>query len=293
MTAQTTKMLGKCRPNEIADYLELIGDEQAAKRFHSDGVKAQRLSVPFINDEWGYTGAKIGFIPAAGKKVGCDIVNAIGMEADHSLKDQALKISLDVFHVQNYPGTGKHRILCEFSGKNQTQKEAEAMRFALTVAANDKSFAAHIGHPIFVGVNVGKDGLSFEGRTVNVRSDNDDMMLDALGNATFRDGLSLLTTAQPVLKPFVKLADGVVTSVLNRNKNREVFKFALGLDFSNSRTTAKLKLGSYVVVQTDETEWKWDDFVWDAASGAVLPRSDKTKALSLNYLVFGISKTGG
>ncbi|MBO9198231.1 hypothetical protein J5277_29300 [Rhizobium sp. 16-449-1b] len=292
MTAQITKMLGECRPNEIADYLELIGDADAAKRFHAAGGKAQRLSVPFINDEWGYTGAKIGFIPAAGNDALCEIVNAIGMEADDSLKDKALKISLDVFHVQNYPGTGKHRILCEFSGKNQTQKEAEAMRFALTVAANDKSFAAHIGQPIFVGVNVGKDGLSFEGRTVNVKSDTDDLMLDALGNATFRDGLSLLTTAQPVLKPFVKLAEGVVTSVLNRNKNREVFKFALGLDFSSSRTTAKLRLGSYVVVQTDETEWNWGDFIWDPASGAVLPKSDRSKALKLNYIVFGVAITG-
>ncbi|WP_426131680.1 hypothetical protein [Pararhizobium sp. PWRC1-1] len=250
------------------------------------------MSVPFINDEWGYTGAKIGFIPAVGNTAACDIVNAIGMKADDALKDQPLKISLDVFHVQNYPGMGKHRILCEFSGKNQTQKEAEAMRFALTVAANDKSFAAHIGHPIFVGVNVGKDGLSFEGRTVNVKSDTDDLMLDALGNSTFRDGLSLLTTAQPVLKPFVKLAEGVVTSVLNRNKNREVFKFALGLDFSDSRTTAKLRLGSYVVVQTDETDWNWDEFFWHTGSGAVLPKGDKDEPLSLNYLVFGVSRTG-
>ena len=209
------------------------------------------------------------------------------------LKEAALKVSLDAFYVHNYPGMGKHRILCEFSGKNQANKESELMRFAVDLAANDESLAAHIGNPIFVGVNVGKDGLSFEGRTVNVKSEDDDLMLEALGNATFRNGLSLLTTVQPALKPFVKLAEGLVTSVAKRSANCEVFKFALGLDFSNSATSAKLGLGSYVVVQTDEYEWDWSNFTWNTGSGLVVPKSDKNSSLKLNYMVFGISIAGG
>lgn len=285
-------MLGSAHPKEIAEYLELIGDSESAAEFLRLGGGGQSFTLPLVKYVWGNTGAKVGFIPEGGGAGDCEITDAIGMEADDALKDAALKVSLDVFYVHNYPGMGKHRILCEFSGKNQTDKESELMRFAVDLAANDESAAAHIGKPIFVNVNVGRDGLSFEGRTVNVKSEDDDLMLEALGNATFKDGLSLLTTVQPVLKPFVKLAEGLVTSVAKRSENREVFKFALGLDFSNSMTLAKLRLGSYVVVQTDEHEWDWSSFVWNTGSGLVQQKADRTKRLKLNYMVFGVSRSG-
>jgi len=286
-------VIGLASPKAIAEYLELIGDTDAAAEFHKLGAGGQNLSLPFVKYVWGHTGAKIGFIPEGAGSGDCEIIDAIGMNADEGLRDAALKVSLDAFYVHNYPGTGKHRILCEFTGKNQTDKDSEAMRFALEVLANDESAAAQIGNPIFVGVNVGKDGLSFEGRTVNVRSANDDLMLEALGNGTFKDGLSLLTTAQPVLKPFVKLAEGLVTSVVKRSWNCEVFQFALGLDFSKSMTSAKLRLGSYVVVQADEHEWDWSNFVWNTGSGLVLPKANRATPLKLNYLVIGVGRAEG
>ncbi|API57779.1 hypothetical protein BMW22_41730 (plasmid) [Rhizobium leguminosarum] len=292
MTIDKSTMIGSASPKAIAEYLELIGDTEAAAEFHRSGGGGQSMVLPFVKYVWGQTGAKIGFIPEGTKSGSCYIVDAIGMEPDESLRETALKISLDAFYVHNYPGMGKHRILCEFSGKNQTDKESEAMRFAVDLAANDQSAAAHIGQPIFVGVNVGREGLSFEGRTVNVKSEDDDLMLEALGNSTFKDGLSLLTTAQPVLKPFVKLAEGLVASVAKRSENREVFKFALGLDFSKSATSAKLRLGSYVVVQTDEHDWDWSSFVWSTGSGLVLPKADGAKPLKLNYMVFGVGRAG-
>lgn len=285
-------MLGSAHPKEIAGYLELIGDAEGASEFLRSDGGGQSFNLPFMKYVWGYTGTKVGFIPEGSGAGDCVIMDAIGMEPDYSLKDAALKVSLDVFYVHCYPGSGKHRILCEFSGKNQAGKESELMRFAVDLTANDRSPAAHIGKPIFVGVNVGRDGLSFEGRTVNVMSEDDDLMLEALGNATFKDGLSLLTTAQPVLKPFVKLAEGLVTSVAKRSKNREVFKFALGLDFSASMTLAKLRAGSYVVVQTDEHEWDWSNFVWNTSAGLVQPKADRKQRLQLNYMVFGVSRWG-
>lgn len=282
-------VLGKCHPDDIAEYLELIGDPEAAERFRRGGQRSQGIGNPFRADEWGYTGAKIGFIPEGTGALETEIENAIGMKADDSLQDQALKITLDCFYCHNYPGLGKHTVLCDFSGKNQCPDEREPMRFTVSVSANDRAPAAHVGLPIFVGVNVGRDGLSFEGRTVNVCSSADDLVLEALGASAFRDGLSLLTTAQPVLKPFVKLAEGAVGSILKRRKNREVFKFSLGLDFSKSATSAKLRLGSYVVVQTDEHDWDWSDFVWDA-SGSIRPKESGEGRIGLNYLVFGVTR---
>lgn len=290
MNVDKSTMLGSAHANDIADYLELIGDVEAAKRFQAAGQRSQGFSIPFIKDQWGCTGAKIGYIPEGDANGLAEIVNAIGMTGDQDLVEESLKITLDTFFVANYPGMGKHKILCEFMGRNQTEQEEEATRFALTLAANDGTSAAHHGLPIFVGMNVGKNGLAFEGRTINVCSEDDDLILDALGKGVFKDGLTLLTTAQPVLKPFVKLAEGMVSAVLKRSKNREVFKFGLGLDFSNSSTSAKLRLGSYVVVQTDEADWQWSNFVWDPASGTIRSKAADGNGLNLNYMVFGVSK---
>lgn len=77
-----------------------------------------------------------------------------------------------------------------------------------------------------------------------------------------------------------------------RSKNRKVFAFALGLNFSKSATSAKLRRGSYVVVQTDESEWDWSRFEWDPAAGAVLPRNGG-KPIDLNHMVFGVSEFVG
>lgn len=141
--------------------------------------------------------------------------------------------------------------------------------------------------PIFVGINAGGDGLAIEGQTINVCSHADDALLEAIDSPGFQEGLSLLTTAQPVLKPFVNLADGMVKSILKRNENRDVFNFALGLDFSKNVTAAKLRLGSYIIVQTNETDWDWNDFEWD--NGTLKSTGDDAGPIPLNYMILGVS----
>ncbi|MGR3631596.1 MAG: hypothetical protein ACU0A8_05695 [Limimaricola soesokkakensis] len=283
-------IIGNWSDDDIASYLVEIGDLEAAQRFAAARGRGQRMKIPFIQDVWGYTGSKVGFIPAGIATGKANIQSATTMAPDEALRCCALKITLDVFYVHSYPGRGKHRILCDFTGKNQAGTEQEGMQFALTVSANDQALAARNSLPIFVGVRVGNEGICFEGKTVNVCSSDDEVMLDALGNPAFKEGLSLLTTAQPVLKPFVGLAQGIVKSVGERSKNAEVFEFGLGLDFSDVQTSAKLRLGSYVVVQTDQADWNWADYEWDADSGEVRPKDKSKNRLELNYMVFGVSK---
>lgn len=122
------------------------------------------------------------------------------------------------------------------------------MKFALTTEAKDWSAASVNGSPIFLGASVGENGIAFEGRTVNVRSQIDDVLLEALGGSPFRDGLALLTAAQPALELFIGLASSLVTSALSRSQNRQVYSFKLGLDFDQGSTSACLRHGSYVVV---------------------------------------------
>lgn len=289
MTAMQRQSLGFRSHKKIAEHLREIGDDEAAARFEGATAAGQSMGGLFGDDVWAYTGIMLGFIPPDADVSGMiDIENAFTLKPDATLKNTRVKIALERFWVHSYPGFGTHTVLCEFMGKNQIQGEAEEMRFALTTEANDRSAASVNGSPIFLGVSVGQNGIAFEGRTVNVRSNRDDMLLTALGSGPFRDGLALLTTAQPALKPFVGLAGSLVSSVLGRSRNKQIYYFKLGLDFAEGPTSACLRHGSYVVVQGGQSGWSWNDFAWNPHSQEVVRRSDGSQ-IEYNYLVFRVS----
>ena len=210
-----SKSLGSKDRLEIIRYLLEIGDDAAAKRFSGHGGGGQALASRFFGvDQWANTGILLGYIADRSSGSSIDIQNAVTLAPDDTLKGGRIKITLDKFYVQSYPGHGAHTILCEFTGKNQISGGAEEkMRFALTTTANDRSGSGVSGEPIFLGVSVGQDGIAFEGRTINVRSSTDDTLMEALGSDTFRNGLALLTSVQPALKPFVGLA-GALSKLL-------------------------------------------------------------------------------
>ena len=53
-------------------------------------------------------------------------------------------------------------------------------------------------------------------------------------------------------------------------------------------TSARLKTGSYVVVQGDQASWDWSKLAWNASSQAVVRRVDNTP-IEFNYMVFGVT----
>ena len=279
---------------KIAEFLVEIGDDAAAERFIRQGPTGMGVTARILHrDQYAYSGVVLGFLPPVGE--GSDpreIWSLDQVVADERLIDQPVKITVDQFFVESYPGLGKHRILCEFAGRNQTASEVEQVKFALTLASADRESAAVVGTPIFVGLRVGRNGISFEGRTVSVGSDVDDLILDALKGGAFQNGLALLTSAQPALKPFVGLATSVVAATVKRRKNQQVYAFQLGLDFSNNRSSARLRYGSYIVLQAPPGAWDWKKFSWDASSRTIVSRAGN-QALALNYLVFGVSRFEG
>jgi hypothetical protein len=290
--SQKESLSAKSR-TKIASYLRDIGDEEAALRFTPSGGGGQGFMAKMLGmDQYAHTGILLGYIePAAGAGL-IPIQNALTISADAALKDSRIKITLDKVFVQNFPGTGTHEILCEFTGKNQIEGEAEEMRFALTTTANDGSGAAISGAPIFLGVSVGKNGIAFEGRLINVKSSSDAGLMDALGSDVFKNGLSLLTSVQPALKPFVGLAGSVVKAVAARSENCQVYAFRLGLDFGNGSTSACLKYGSYVVVQADADSWDWTKLSWNPDSQLIVNQADGQR-IELNYIVVGVSAFEG
>jgi len=281
--------LGFKNPAMVIKHLRDIGDDDAADRLQSRGATGQSFGFDWGSEVWGQTGLLLGFIPPEQTSTSTsDIENAQTMAPDPSIKGTRIKITLERFWVEKYPGRGTHQILCEFTGKNQIQGEQEEMRFALTTEANDGASAAVSGAPVFLGVTVGKNGISFEGKTINVVSRDDEDILTALGSGPFREGLALLTTVQPALKPFVSLAGSLVGAVLKRSKNKQIQFFKLGLDFASNQTSAKLRHGSYAVIQGDDSNWSWKDVVWSADSQQILRRADLQR-VGFNYLVFRVS----
>lgn len=280
-------VLGQLPPAKIEAYLRAIGDDVAADRLFPAGGSGQNFGLNFGQEVWGLTGAAIGFIPpAATGQVSID--DAVTLEVDSALKGAQIKIMLDQFWVQRYPGSGKHKILCEFTGKNQTTTASEELRFAMKLEARDQSPASVNGAPIFLGLAAGKNGIAFEGRAINIGSSDEDDLLAALESDAVKQGLSLLSTVQPALAPFVGLAGSLVGAVLKRNKNKEVFNFKLGLDFATSQTSIKLRFGSFVVVQTDGKSWSWANVAWDPNRQLVIDRTTN-EPISYNYLIFRVS----
>lgn len=281
-------LLGARSPDQIAQYLNDIEDFDAALEFTQAAAGGQSLLS--LSKPYTQTGMVIGFIAPNGGKVS-EVLGTSQVKSDARLIGRAIKITLDKFYVAEYPGLGKHSILCEFTGKNQVDGETEALSFALQLEARDKSAAGVGGAPIFMGLRVGADGISFKGKTVNVRSSLDEAIVQALDAPAFKSGLMLLHTAQPALKPLTALSAAIVRAVVNKRKNVEVHSFDLGLDFGAGTTSTRLRCGSYVVVNVDPaSNWDWNQYEWNADGAALQVKNSSGKQPEFNYMVFGVTE---
>jgi hypothetical protein len=299
-------VLGNLAPAEAADKLRELGDIAAAEALddasdagapHTFGPQRKQSWWPFADKPWQHTAHAFGYLaPAPPGAEALPIRHAGNIEPDLSLKNTRVKITLDRLRVAAYPGGGTHRVLFDFYAQNQLPGDVEHVHFNATYRAREGEQVAVINYPLFVGLNVGAEGLSFGCFTVNVKNDDDEAFLGFLESDVFKAGLKLAAAAQPAIAPLSSMALGLTRAIATRNRNVAVQDFYMGLDFGRVPTGARLAEGAYLAVQIPEklvTVWSWDDWVYSPNHGQVVSRADPTKLIPYNYVVFGVHRHEG
>lgn len=295
-------VIGNRSPKEAAQILRGLGDETTANALESDDAFAKAPMAfsgkwywPFQDKPWQHTAHAFGYLaPASPGDDMRPIRHAGNIAADATLRNSRIKISLDCLRVADYPGSGTHHVLFDFYAQNQVAGgNVEHLHFNATYRAMEGERAAILGYPVFLGLNVGGEGVAFKCYTVNVKNDKDEAFLKFLDSDIFKAGLKLATTAQPAIAPLSGMALGLTRSIASRNKNVPVQDFYMGLDFSSIPTHAKLAEGSYIAVQIPEmmeTMWEWTDWVYHPGNGQIVKRDDGRTLIPYNYLVFSVSR---
>jgi hypothetical protein len=308
VTKDDIPTLGALPPHEAAAKLRELGEDAAASILEGQGRPATReglggaiamMQWAFQDRPWQYTAHAFGYIaPTDHESDDAAAIRFAGnLAPDRSLVGQQIKITLNQLRVADYPGGSEHRILFEFAAWNQAaDAKAEDAHFNIYLRVREGQSAAVIGVPIFVGLNVGSEGVALRCQTVNVKNTEDERFLEFMESDLFTHGLQLMKTVQPAIAPLAQMATGVTKSILKRNRNVKVQEFHLGLDFSRVPTGARLAEGAYVVVQIPDTlaeDWDWGEWVYKPNTGNIVRRDDLETRIPFNYVVFGVSRVSG
>lgn len=294
------QVIGALSPAQAAEKLRQVGENDLADQLEPRDENGRPIIYrgtgwwPFEDKPWQHTAHAFGYLaPTAPGSEPMPLVHAGNIAPDKTLKHARVRVTLDALRVAKYPGGGVHHILFDFFARNQPEGAVENLHFTATYRALDGERAALLGYPIFVGLNVGSEGVDFKCFTVNVQNDDDEQLLAILESDTFKAGLRLAEVAQPVVGLFSDLALGITKAIAKRNRNVPVQDFYLGLDFTNVAMRARLAEGSYIAVQVPEsaqTVWDWSEWVYDPNTGQIVNRTAPGQLIPYNYIVFGVSR---
>ena len=288
-------VIGKLSHQEMVAALRELGDNETA-----DAVEAANspfestVKSLFQPKPWQHTSYAFGYLPTntAGQSE-IPIQHSGTVTPDLTLKNSQIKITLDCLRIASYPGGGTHQILFDFYAQNQLSGNVEHLHFNNTYRVQEGQRAAILGYPIFIGLNVGNEGVAFKCFTVNVKNSQDESFLGFLDSDVFKSGLKLASALQPAIGPLSQMALGITKSIATHNNNKAVQEFYLGLDFSNVATRARLAEGSYLAVQIPESSeaiWDWSKWVYNPTNGQVTNKDNPQRLIPFNYIVFSISR---
>ena len=292
--------LGNRTESEIIDKLLELGDDDGSIELDQSSYKLEGL---LQSRSWLSTQHQYGFIPKSPHSSDRfqTIQSTSSIQPQNELINRRINIRLDCLHIYDYPKSifagrdNVHTILFSFEAKNQTQDGIEVAAFNQTYNARSGQDAGVLGAPVFIGLSVGRNGVSFSCKTVNIGSSDDQDFVKAINSEGIEKGLQLLTVAQPALSALGGIARGLCNVLAERSKNVAVQHFTLGLDFDKGSTGARLAIGSYIVAQVSRAdEINWEDWKYDSQTGAIvrtnLAPNEATFTLPYNAVVFRVSR---
>jgi hypothetical protein len=290
------KTIGEYSFEDIASKLQQIDDLDTAHEF-LERANAEQIGEAGIFSgpphPWEYATHQFGYIapPEQGVTKLQPIQYAGALQADETLKNSRINIRIDQLRIYKYPGGGMHNVILTFAAQNQViNNVTESVSFSQTYRVPEGQIAGISGYPIFIGLNVGVQGIAFECSTVNIKNDSDEKILETLESKPFKDGLNLLTTFQPAIAPFTEFTLGIVKTLATRNRNVAVQKFYLGLDFEQVAMGARLAEGNYIAVQVpSETTIDWSKWGFNSNTGTIVHRAN-SMPLEHNYIIFRVSR---
>lgn len=288
-------VIGRKPKDEIALSLRAMGDVKTANLLFRAPSRARKGFLGLGGEgpkPWQHTSHQYGFTPLLppGTNSPQPITPAaLILTSAQNLMNKRINVKLDLLRVFEYPGRGEHNILFTFQAQNQLANAPEPVTFSQVYRVQQGETGAVTGQPVFIGLNVGSDGVGFKVSTVNVYNTNDRAFLAILDSEPFKQGLNLLNTAQPVIKPFTDITLGFAKMFLQRNENVKVQDIPLGLDFTPAPMGARLAEGEYIAVQVPRANAiNWNDWHLDPASGMIVGKTDPDETLPYNFVVFRV-----
>jgi hypothetical protein len=293
-------VIGKMKAKEAAERLDQFGEKEEAdevkKALQKSAANADAELATVLASKlepWECTSHAFGFVGNAQTASGTflDIVDARSIDADAALKGANVVIAVDAIRTYDYPGKGLHQILFTFHAQHQAGDKIEELDFSQKYRANEGGDVGLVSVPIFRNLKVGDDGIGFKGYTVNVENNDDKKILDFLENPTFKKGMELGSTINPLVPIISEFAVGITKAFANRHKNLPVQDFDMGLDFSSVPTKAKLKEGGYAAVQVcDASAWNWSNWVYNKLTGTIVSKANQSQGVPNNYVMFSITR---
>ena len=244
-------------------------------------------------EPWEHTSYAYGFCSDADAgNTNLTISDARNINADDSLKNSKVTVSLDYLRVYNYPGKGIHKVLLKFNAKNQFATLDEDVNFNQTFNIQEGQRAPISGYPVFIGLNTGPEVVQFNVDIINVLNENDEKFLNVLNSGIVTNGLKMIGAVNPAVPVITEYAKGITEMIASRNKNRPITAPKMGLYFGNSAGRMKLSKGMYIAVQTSKpNEFDWSKWVYNRNFGTIQSSDGTHSELPFNYFAFSISKT--
>ncbi len=284
-------VLNKIRDSESADELDNLIKKDPSM---ADRTVAETLDTQF-DRAWKIKEHAYAFIDVENRKENkIPLINALTMDADHSLKGQRINIRVGNIYVERYPGLlgGDHEVLFEFSAKHSPENSSieEEIKYTQKYTLRNGGGSGKSGLSVLKGLRIPKNGIDFYLNTIYIANKSEEKIVKFLNSGIFNSGLELISTVNPVIKQVAGYATGITKHLVDEKKNNIIQEIGLGFDFEGNTEVASLKCGTYVAIQTIRNDFKFSEWYYDIDSSLLKPYDGSLQRLPFNHITFVISE---